>query len=151
MTSSLSVVGVERYKRSTIVCPILSLHLLITRSLAQFSLITIVLSQTLGIFSFDSHYLIYSVHFPKCQRDKVLLVKVARPVTEAATRTTRTVPTVKAITIAVVIYGSSASNQNSYHYSNSNGSYYYSNPNGSTYYNDGQGGSTYTPSSGNKK
>jgi hypothetical protein len=27
-------------------------------------------------------------------------------------------------------YGSSASNQNSYHYSNSNGSYYYSNPNG---------------------
>lgn len=27
-------------------------------------------------------------------------------------------------------YGSSASNQNSYHYSNANGSYYYSNPNG---------------------
>jgi hypothetical protein len=27
-------------------------------------------------------------------------------------------------------YGSSASNQNSYHYSNSDGSYYYSNPNG---------------------
>ncbi|TDL28848.1 hypothetical protein BD410DRAFT_712098 [Rickenella mellea] len=45
-------------------------------------------------------------------------------------------------------YGSSASNQNSYHYSNTNGSYYYSNPNGSTYYNDGQGGSTYTPPSG---
>ncbi|KPI34992.1 uncharacterized protein AB675_11900 [Cyphellophora attinorum] len=45
-------------------------------------------------------------------------------------------------------YGSSASNQNSYHYSNSNGSYYYYNANGSTYYNNGQGGSTYTPSSG---
>jgi len=29
-------------------------------------------------------------------------------------------------------YGSSASNQNSYHYSNSDGSYYYSNPNGKT-------------------
>ena len=28
-------------------------------------------------------------------------------------------------------YGSSASNPNPYHYSNSNGSYYYSNPNGS--------------------
>ncbi|KAM0721751.1 hypothetical protein Q7P37_002676 [Cladosporium fusiforme] len=27
-------------------------------------------------------------------------------------------------------YGSSASNSNSYHYSNANGSYYYSNPNG---------------------
>ena len=27
-------------------------------------------------------------------------------------------------------YGSSASNQNSYHYSNSDGSYYYSNPSG---------------------
>ncbi|KAJ3234672.1 hypothetical protein HDU81_001210 [Chytriomyces hyalinus] len=37
-------------------------------------------------------------------------------------------------------YGSSASNQNSYHYSNSNGS---------QYYNDGRGGSTYTPPSGN--
>ncbi|KAI8623210.1 hypothetical protein F5Y19DRAFT_391769 [Xylariaceae sp. FL1651] len=46
-------------------------------------------------------------------------------------------------------YGSSASNPNSYHYSNSNGSYYYSNPNGSTYYNNGQGGSTYTSPSGN--
>lgn len=63
-------------------------------------------------------------------------------------------------------YGSGASNQNSYHYSNQvspflstlptvmnchvltsnskGGSYYYSNPNGSTYYNDGQGGSKYT-------
>ncbi|QRV98439.1 E4 ubiquitin-protein ligase UFD2 [Ceratobasidium sp. AG-Ba] len=29
-------------------------------------------------------------------------------------------------------YGSSAPNQNSYHYSNTDGSYYYSNPNGST-------------------
>lgn len=29
-------------------------------------------------------------------------------------------------------YGSSASNSNSYHYSNTDGSYYYSNPNGST-------------------
>lgn len=29
-------------------------------------------------------------------------------------------------------YGSSASNSNSYHYSNSDGSYYYSNPNGET-------------------
>lgn len=47
-------------------------------------------------------------------------------------------------------YGSGASNQNSYHYSNQNGSYYYSNPNGSTYYNPGNGGSaTYTPPSGN--
>ncbi|KAF6838555.1 hypothetical protein CPLU01_02356 [Colletotrichum plurivorum] len=46
-------------------------------------------------------------------------------------------------------YGSSASNQNSYHYSNTDGSYYYSNPNGSTYYNNGQGGSTYTSASGN--
>ncbi|CAG9988858.1 unnamed protein product [Clonostachys byssicola] len=42
-------------------------------------------------------------------------------------------------------YGSSAPNQNSYHYSNTDGSYYYSNPNGSTYYNNGAGGSTYTP------
>ncbi|RDI87305.1 hypothetical protein Vi05172_g2873 [Venturia inaequalis] len=41
-------------------------------------------------------------------------------------------------------YGSSASNGNSYHYSNTDGSYYYSNPNGSTYHNDGNGGSTYT-------
>ncbi|KAK7459759.1 hypothetical protein Landi51_00008 [Colletotrichum acutatum] len=64
-------------------------------------------------------------------------------------------------------YGSSASNSNSYHYSNtisrrwligkeadqqmsSDGSYYYSNPNGSTYYNDGNGGSTYTSSSGER-
>ncbi|KAI8253422.1 hypothetical protein K4K57_006273 [Colletotrichum sp. SAR 10_99] len=47
-------------------------------------------------------------------------------------------------------YGSSASNSNSYHYSNTDGSYYYSNPNGSTYYNDGQGGSTYTSSSDDK-
>ncbi|KXG45575.1 uncharacterized protein PGRI_033420 [Penicillium griseofulvum] len=45
-------------------------------------------------------------------------------------------------------YGSSASNSNSYHYSNSNGSYYYSNPNGSTYYNTGSGSSTYTAPSG---
>ncbi|KDQ12472.1 hypothetical protein BOTBODRAFT_56752 [Botryobasidium botryosum FD-172 SS1] len=45
-------------------------------------------------------------------------------------------------------YGSSAPNQNAYHYSNSNGSYYYSNADGSTYYNDGQGNATYTPSSG---
>lgn len=30
-------------------------------------------------------------------------------------------------------YGTGASNQNSYHYSNNDGSYYYSNPNGSTY------------------
>ncbi|KAI1319644.1 hypothetical protein F5Y16DRAFT_405902 [Xylariaceae sp. FL0255] len=45
-------------------------------------------------------------------------------------------------------YGSSAPNQNSYHYSNSNGSYYYSNSNGSTYYNNGNGGSTYTAPSG---
>ncbi|KAF5562423.1 hypothetical protein FNAPI_3165 [Fusarium napiforme] len=45
-------------------------------------------------------------------------------------------------------YGSSASNSNSYHYSNTDGSYYYSNPNGSTYHNDGQGSSTYTSPSG---
>ncbi|KAJ5951203.1 uncharacterized protein N7479_009616 [Penicillium vulpinum] len=45
-------------------------------------------------------------------------------------------------------YGSSASNSNSYHYSNTNGSYYYSNPNGSTYYNSGSGSSTYTAPSG---
>ncbi|KAL0257380.1 hypothetical protein SLS55_008191 [Diplodia seriata] len=45
-------------------------------------------------------------------------------------------------------YGSSAPNQNSYHYSNANGSYYYSNPNGSTYYNDGKGSATYNPSGG---
>ncbi|KAK4615306.1 hypothetical protein CLAFUW4_09881 [Fulvia fulva] len=44
-------------------------------------------------------------------------------------------------------YGSSASNSNSYHYSNTDGSYYYSNPNGSTYYNNGNGGSNYTPAS----
>ncbi|RMZ66683.1 hypothetical protein GMOD_00002042 [Pyrenophora seminiperda CCB06] len=42
-------------------------------------------------------------------------------------------------------YGSSASNTNSYHYSNTDGSYYYSNPNGSTYHNNGKGGSTYNP------
>ncbi|KAK1830344.1 hypothetical protein QBC39DRAFT_372943 [Podospora conica] len=46
-------------------------------------------------------------------------------------------------------YGSSASNPNTYHYSNTDGSYYYSNPNGSTYYNNGAGGSTYTAPSGN--
>ncbi|KAJ5118170.1 uncharacterized protein N7515_010393 [Penicillium bovifimosum] len=45
-------------------------------------------------------------------------------------------------------YGSSASNQNSYHYSNTNGSYYYSNPNGSTYYSSPSGQGTYTPPSG---
>ena len=47
-------------------------------------------------------------------------------------------------------YGSSAQNQNSYHYSNKDGSYYYSNSNGSTYYNPGSSGkgqTTYTPSS----
>lgn len=70
-------------------------------------------------------------------------------------------------------YGSSASNQNSYHYSNQlvsprnfsstvllltvlnklsrDGSYYYSNPNGSTYHNNGNGQSTYTPPSGNSQ
>ncbi|KAK0382103.1 hypothetical protein CLIM01_00518 [Colletotrichum limetticola] len=47
-------------------------------------------------------------------------------------------------------YGSSASNSNSYHYSNTDGSYYYSNPNGSTYYNDGNGGSTYTSPGGER-
>ncbi|KAK5052149.1 hypothetical protein LTR84_002953 [Exophiala bonariae] len=75
-------------------------------------------------------------------------------------------------------YGSSATNSNAYHYSNTfvmpqkaafslittsedpstdllscplrNGSYYYSNPNGSTYYNNGSGGSSSTaPSGGN--
>ncbi|KAL7902027.1 hypothetical protein HDV63DRAFT_63770 [Trichoderma sp. SZMC 28014] len=45
-------------------------------------------------------------------------------------------------------YGSSASNSNSYHYSNQDGSYYYSNSDGSTYYNDGAGNSTYTAPSG---
>uniref|UniRef100_A0A0W0FN49 Uncharacterized protein n=1 Tax=Moniliophthora roreri TaxID=221103 RepID=A0A0W0FN49_MONRR len=64
-------------------------------------------------------------------------------------------------------YGSSASNPNSYHYSNRqalpslwthffsmltvigrDGSYYYSNPNGSTYYNNGNGNSKYTSPSG---
>jgi len=45
-------------------------------------------------------------------------------------------------------YGSSASNSNSYHYSNSNGSYYYSNSDGSSYYNTGKGSSSYTPPSG---
>ncbi|KAJ5383150.1 hypothetical protein N7517_001061 [Penicillium concentricum] len=45
-------------------------------------------------------------------------------------------------------YGDSASNSNSYHYSNTNGSYYYSNPNGSSYYNSGSGSSTYTAPSG---
>jgi hypothetical protein len=58
-------------------------------------------------------------------------------------------------------YGSSTSNPNSYHYSNTDGSYYYSNSNvsvtvrpgvsyslsmqGSTYYNSGDGYSKYTP------
>ncbi|CAH0046737.1 unnamed protein product [Clonostachys solani] len=45
-------------------------------------------------------------------------------------------------------YGSGASNQNAYHYSNTDGSYYYSNSDGSTYHNNGSGGSTYTPASG---
>ncbi|CAD0095418.1 unnamed protein product [Aureobasidium vineae] len=45
-------------------------------------------------------------------------------------------------------YGSSAANDNSYHYSNPDGSYYYSNPNGSTYYNSGSGYSDYTPPGG---
>ncbi|KAF3001950.1 hypothetical protein E8E13_007171 [Curvularia kusanoi] len=48
-------------------------------------------------------------------------------------------------------HGSEAVNQNSYHYSNTDGSYYYSNSDGSTYHNDGKGGSTYTPPGGNKK
>ncbi|CEJ92328.1 Putative Pc16g06240 protein [[Torrubiella] hemipterigena] len=48
-------------------------------------------------------------------------------------------------------YGSSASNQNSYHYSNQDGSYYYSNSNGSTYHNNGNGQSTYTPPSSNSQ
>ncbi|KAI3319275.1 hypothetical protein HD806DRAFT_539310 [Xylariaceae sp. AK1471] len=47
-------------------------------------------------------------------------------------------------------YGSSASNPNSYHYSNSDGSYYYSNPNGSTYYNTGAGDAFYTSPSGDR-
>ncbi|TGZ79112.1 hypothetical protein EX30DRAFT_397274 [Ascodesmis nigricans] len=46
-------------------------------------------------------------------------------------------------------YGTSASNLNSYHYSNKEGSYYYSNPNGSTYHNDGAGKAVYTPPAGN--
>ncbi|KAL6711952.1 hypothetical protein ACN47E_002995 [Coniothyrium glycines] len=45
-------------------------------------------------------------------------------------------------------HGPSAPNQNSYHYSNTDGSYYYSNPDGSTYHNDGKGGATYQPPSG---
>ncbi|KAK6834172.1 hypothetical protein PG987_008866 [Apiospora arundinis] len=47
-------------------------------------------------------------------------------------------------------YGSSVSNQNSYHYSNQDGGYYYSNPNGSTYYNNGQGRSDYTAPDGSR-
>ncbi|KAK4949131.1 hypothetical protein LTR10_012504 [Elasticomyces elasticus] len=47
-------------------------------------------------------------------------------------------------------YGSSASNSNSYHYSNTDGSYYYSNPDGSTYHNDGAGNSNYTAPGGKK-
>ena len=47
-------------------------------------------------------------------------------------------------------YGSSASNSNSYHYSNTDGSYYYSNPDGSTYHRSSDGSSTYTPSGGKK-
>jgi len=48
-------------------------------------------------------------------------------------------------------YGSSASNQNAYHYSNADGSYYYANPDGSKYYNPGSSGVgkvTYTPPAG---
>ncbi|KAH7335008.1 hypothetical protein B0J17DRAFT_618126 [Rhizoctonia solani] len=56
-------------------------------------------------------------------------------------------------------YGSSAPNQNSYHYRqvyppiyvclyNTDGSYYYSNPNGSSYYNSGSGHTNYTSPSG---
>ncbi|KAJ1306285.1 hypothetical protein OPQ81_010988 [Rhizoctonia solani] len=45
-------------------------------------------------------------------------------------------------------YGSSAPNQNSYHYSNTDGSYYYSNPDGSTYYNNGSGYANYTSPNG---
>ncbi|KAF2716752.1 hypothetical protein K431DRAFT_202727, partial [Polychaeton citri CBS 116435] len=45
-------------------------------------------------------------------------------------------------------YHSTASNPNSFHYSNIDGSYYYSNPNGSTCYNSGTGSSRYTPPSG---
>ncbi|KIO21182.1 hypothetical protein M407DRAFT_245554 [Tulasnella calospora MUT 4182] len=45
-------------------------------------------------------------------------------------------------------YGESASNSNSYHYSNTDGSYYYSNPNGSTYYDSGSGYANYTNSAG---
>ncbi|KAG8724009.1 hypothetical protein FRC09_000817 [Ceratobasidium sp. 395] len=45
-------------------------------------------------------------------------------------------------------YGPSAPNQNSYHYSNTNGSYYYNNPDGSTYYNSGGGYVNYTNPSG---
>ncbi|KAL1383608.1 hypothetical protein HDK64DRAFT_280866 [Phyllosticta capitalensis] len=70
------------------------------------------------------------------------------PAPAQATRTTVAEPTARATTYCSRDYGSSASNQNSYHYSNTDGSYYYSNSNGSTYYNNGQGGSTYTPPSG---
>ncbi|KAG8736893.1 hypothetical protein FRC12_017394 [Ceratobasidium sp. 428] len=45
-------------------------------------------------------------------------------------------------------YGSSAPNQNSYHYSNTDGSYYYSNSDGSTYHNSGSGSANYTSPSG---
>ncbi|QRV98440.1 hypothetical protein RhiJN_26459 [Ceratobasidium sp. AG-Ba] len=45
-------------------------------------------------------------------------------------------------------YGSSAVNQNCYHYSNADGSHYYSNPDGSTYYNNGRGYARYTSPSG---
>lgn len=45
-------------------------------------------------------------------------------------------------------YGSSAPNQNAYHYSNANGSYYYSNANGSTYYKSPSGDAYYTPPGG---
>lgn len=48
-------------------------------------------------------------------------------------------------------YGSSAPNQNSFHYSNRNGSYYYSNPDGSTYFNDGKGSAIYTSPEGKTK
>ncbi|KAF3051931.1 hypothetical protein E8E11_005346 [Didymella keratinophila] len=47
-------------------------------------------------------------------------------------------------------HGADAANQNSYHYSNTDGSYYYFNANGSTYHSDGRGSSTYTFPGGKK-
>ncbi|KZM18549.1 uncharacterized protein EKO05_0002412 [Ascochyta rabiei] len=48
-------------------------------------------------------------------------------------------------------HGTDAANQNSYHYSNTDGSYYYSNSDGSAYHNDGKGGATYTRPPGGKE